>query len=275
MKRLFAALIGGCVAVALVATDTAALEGGALARPGDPLARASVAVGTLVSGGDSIGASRCTGVLIAPDLVLTAGHCVRGNSLAAIVLFYDGARPIASPQPVAAVARYDVVEDDVPSEYVGRLSDLSLDTAILRLATPVRGRRPISIARRGPPYPTRLRLAGAGLSREGGGRVADRHSRALSHDEYRPDDRAGPERPRVPRRFRWPGGGGRARWPSPLGRRQRHHHLATALRKHRGDRAGDPVARRLGRRLVRRRDAGLLSHRGRRSLDWLWRGSMW
>ena len=35
-----------------------------------------------ISYGDAMepGAAICTGVLVAPDLVLTAGHCVRGSS---------------------------------------------------------------------------------------------------------------------------------------------------------------------------------------------------
>ena len=55
---------------------------------------------------------------------------------------------------------------DLPEEYAGLL-ELSLDTAVLRLAAPVRGRKPIPIGRGLPP--SNLRLAGAGISRQGVG----------------------------------------------------------------------------------------------------------
>ena len=45
--------------------------------------------------------------------------------------------------------------------------ELSLDTAVLRLARPVRGRKPIPIGRGVPP--SDLRLAGAGISQQGVG----------------------------------------------------------------------------------------------------------
>ncbi|MBV9076999.1 MAG: trypsin-like serine protease [Methylobacteriaceae bacterium] len=155
-------------AVVLAGTLPArAIEGGTLARP-DRLTRATVGVGTIIQGEDRISVNRCTGSLIAPDLVLTAGHCVRDNPLASAVVLYDGSRALRPPIPVAAVARYDVVaSDDLPAEY-GSLVQLSLDTAVLRLAAPVRGRQPLRLARSTRP-PAALRVAGSGLSSEGTG----------------------------------------------------------------------------------------------------------
>lgn len=157
-------LVCAPLASVLLSRSALAIEGRALARRGDGVARATVSIGTLAEGAEAIGLSRCSGVLIAPDLVLTAGHCVRGDALAAVVVFFDGPRAVSPPLRVAAVARYAVSEDDVPSEYVSRLTNLSLDTAVLKLAAPVAERRPLAIERDVRRLPRRLRIAGTGLS---------------------------------------------------------------------------------------------------------------
>jgi secreted trypsin-like serine protease len=115
------------------------------------------------------GLSYCPGVLIRPDLVLTAAHCVRGNAVAATILLYEGSRPTRQAHFASAVARYAVSTSDIPSQYVRSLQEVTLDTAVLRLSAPVRGRTPIRLARAGQQVPSVLRVAGAGLSGEGAG----------------------------------------------------------------------------------------------------------
>ena len=157
-----------CAALALsslvrLTTPAHAIDGGAVAGR-TALSRATVGVGTLTGAGEEAGVSRCSGVLIAPDLVLTAGHCVAGHPLGIGVTLYDGARPIGRPIPVRRVSRYAGNPSDLPARYA-TLRSLALDTALLRLASPVRDRAPVRLGRG--TAPAGLRLAGAGLSAEG------------------------------------------------------------------------------------------------------------
>jgi hypothetical protein len=163
------ALLAVCGLV-LVGSPARAIDGGSLARASDRLARATVAIATLERPPGEIGVSRCSGVLIRPNVVLTAGHCVRNNPVGAAVVLYDGAKPVAKPHWVATVARYQIPAGEAPSSpYVHDIGALSRDVALLRLKTPVRGRRPIPFERAADLTPDRLILAAAGLSRSGVG----------------------------------------------------------------------------------------------------------
>jgi hypothetical protein len=147
-----------------------AIDGGTPARASDQLARATVAITTLEQPQGQVGVSRCSGVLIRPNLVLTAGHCVRNNPVGAAVVLYNGARPVLTPHWVETVARYPAPAGEITSSpYVRDIGSLSLDVALLRLTEPVRGRRPIPFGRGADAAPSRLILAGAGLSRNGVG----------------------------------------------------------------------------------------------------------
>lgn len=161
-----------------------AIEGGALARANDQLARATVAVGTLVQPDGSFRLSRCSGALIAPDLVLTAAHCIRGNPVGAVVFLYQGSRPIASAYRVAAAARHDFAPGRLASrDLADMLNEISLDVAVLRLETPVRGRTPLRLADRSGRIPSTLQLAGAGLSGRAAGTLKTATLRPLAMTE--------------------------------------------------------------------------------------------
>jgi Trypsin len=150
----------------------AAIQGGAPAGR-DALARATVAIGTITQPEEALKLTRCTGVLIAPDLVLTAAHCVNGDPLGALVVFFRGSDPTPPVYGARIAARYspdpgEMLPNAAPDV---SLADLSLDLAVLRLTEPVRDRRPIALAADPERVPKSLRIAGAGLSGNGVGRL--------------------------------------------------------------------------------------------------------
>lgn len=134
----------------------------------DGLGSATVAVQAIAPTPDGRArVSECTGALIAPDLVLTAGHCLDGIAAPSQVaaFAYEGDRPKAPPLRVASFARH-------PDHVVGwreragdpstRRAEIAADLALLKLAAPASA-RPLALATAGGPSLT------AGTGRDGPG----------------------------------------------------------------------------------------------------------
>jgi len=139
----------------LGAAPTAALVGGApMAEQG--LARHVV----LIVGGHNL----CTGVALAPDLVLTAAHCVMANGRYRLMAF-EGRRP--SVKEVASIA---------PHPQFSLRSD-SPDLAVVKLAAqPPANLAPVVLSdRRAPPsVGDRFIVVGFGVAVQGDSRTAGR-----------------------------------------------------------------------------------------------------
>jgi secreted trypsin-like serine protease len=166
----------GWLAAAVFATALAAacparaIEGGLTPGVRDQLARATVAIFAVNLEGDHrIGVRQCSGALIAPDLVVTAAHCVvAADTPASVAVYpYEGARASRQAHRVVDIMRHSGASrslSSVPSgDVASKVRQLSADLAVLRLATPVAGRRVIGVARGGA-IPKALRLTGGGIS---------------------------------------------------------------------------------------------------------------
>jgi hypothetical protein len=89
----------------------------------------------------------CSGFLVAPDIVATAGHCVKSKQDLENIRFVFGFRMIDSQQ-----ARMTFHADDIyaGSKLIGRqLSADGTDWALIRLDRSVRGRKPVPFRTKG------------------------------------------------------------------------------------------------------------------------------
>jgi hypothetical protein len=133
----------------------AAIVGGA--ESSGPLARSAVMV--LNSRGGV-----CSGVVIAPDVVLTAAHCVAGSGEFRIHWRADDGEPVLI-SPAARVIHPLFVSNSVAERR------RSVDLALLRTPTDLPGRfGPIALSAAAPGKGEAITLAGYGVSREGDAR---------------------------------------------------------------------------------------------------------
>ncbi|MEK9146120.1 MAG: serine protease [Elusimicrobiota bacterium] len=88
----------------------------------------------------------CSGVLVGPDLVLTAGHCVRSNTLCAMTSFVFGFALSTEDSALRSVPASEVYSC---ASLVGHEAEAKgADWAVVRLDRPVRGHRPLKVERR-------------------------------------------------------------------------------------------------------------------------------
>jgi len=88
----------------------------------------------------------CTGFLVAPDIIATAGHCVN-ESNATTVRFVFGFRMVDAVVPQVVINNDDIYAG---AEVVGRkLTDRGTDWCLVRLDRPVDNRRGLALRRAG------------------------------------------------------------------------------------------------------------------------------
>lgn len=103
----------------------------------------------------------CSAVVVAPDVVLTAAHCVAGSADLRVHFRQDGAEPaLIAPAARAVHPGYDA------GAVAGRRR--SIDLALLRLPEPLPARFPAAaLAEAAPGRGAPILLGGYGLAREG------------------------------------------------------------------------------------------------------------
>lgn len=155
MKQVFAFVLGAALLCA--ASSAPAMVGGA---PADEHGLGRHVVTVVGSRGNF-----CSGALIAPDIVLTAAHCVPAEATIKIVAYGAQRQPkLLDVRRVAAHPRYN--SQNIADHRA------SADVALLQLAAPIAGKSPAPLG--GPRLPiaagARFTVAGIGVTRRGDGK---------------------------------------------------------------------------------------------------------
>jgi hypothetical protein len=115
------------------------------------------------------GGGFCSGSLIAPDVVLTAGHCVQQR----VAAFYTGpgeATAQLGPLPIGKMTKHAVAAQAGYPGYSTAQSCPSRapDVGLLRLASPIHGTKPYALAPDAPKLHTVCHIIGYGVHDEKG-----------------------------------------------------------------------------------------------------------
>jgi hypothetical protein len=111
-----------------------------------------------------LGGGFCSGTLIAPDVVLTAGHCVEEP----VTAFYTGTGQgtgYVGPVPAAGLVGHAVIDQIAHPSYqsIEACPNPTFDVALLRLARPLAGIAPLAVASHPPAPGSTCRTVGYGI----------------------------------------------------------------------------------------------------------------
>jgi hypothetical protein len=135
------------------------------------------------------GGGFCTGTLIAPNVVLTAGHCVADP----VSAFYTGegvGTSTVGRQPAAGFVAHKVIDQIAHPDYqdANECPNPTHDVALLRLENPAAGTTPLAIARRPPRAGASCRAVGYGVHSARGGRETIEQKRSGTEKVLAVDD---------------------------------------------------------------------------------------
>ena len=135
------------------------------------------------------GGGFCTGTLIAPNVVLTAGHCVSDP----VASFYTGEGKGAADVgrlPVAGLVKHEVIDQVAHPSYQdeNQCPNSTFDVGLLRLAKPIAKVAPLSVATQPPRIGITCRAVGYGVHNGPSGQITVEQRRAATEKVLAVDD---------------------------------------------------------------------------------------
>jgi hypothetical protein len=111
------------------------------------------------------GGGFCSGVLITPSVVLTAGHCVSAGPIEAFFTGAGKATTAIGPEPAGGVVRHFVAAQLPHPSYspYGGCPNQTFDVGLVRLASPIKSIRPLLRTTRAPSTSRLCRVVGYGV----------------------------------------------------------------------------------------------------------------